>query len=179
MLLTYLCFAGFLTMLGFAAFKDVCERRIPNRLTTALALLYPIYVLASPVPVAWPAALGLAGVVFLVGLALFTRELIGGGDVKLIAVLSLWAGPEHFLLFILITTLTGGALSLITLWLRRWGGLIGAHLATLGVATIGGPGTALPEEPQSTQSPDRTATLPYGVAIAAGGIAVVVQLLKL
>ena len=47
-------------MLGLAAFKDICERRIPNRLTGALAALYPVYVLVSPTPVAWPAALGLA-----------------------------------------------------------------------------------------------------------------------
>lgn len=179
--LTYLCLAGFLAMLGLAAFKDVRERRIPNRLTAGLAMLYPIYVLVSPVPVAWPAALGLAAAVFLIGLALFARELIGGGDVKLIAAVSLWAGPDHFVWFLLLTTLTGGALSLICLWCRRWSGSIGAHLAALGLATTGGPGAVLSQAPQSatTASPDQAITLPYGVAIAAGGIAVVIQLLKL
>ncbi|MGH6898569.1 MAG: A24 family peptidase [Geminicoccaceae bacterium] len=178
MLLTYLCFAGFLSMLGLAAFKDLRERRIPNRLTAGLALLYPIYVVTSPVPLAWPVALGIAAVVFLIGLGLFARELIGGGDVKLIAAVSLWAGPEHFVWFMLITTLTGGALSLIGLWCRRWSGVIGAHLAALGLATTASAGAILPEAPQSvvTASP---ATLPYGVAIAVGGIAVAIQLLKL
>src|SRR5918994_1398554 len=109
MLPTYLCFAGFLTLLGLAAFKDIRERRIPNRLTGALAALYPVYVLVSSTPVAWPAALGLAAVVFMIGLGLFARGLIGGGDVKLLAVLSLWAGPEKFLWFMLVTTLAGGA----------------------------------------------------------------------
>ena len=124
-------------MLGLAAFKDLRERRIPNRLTAGLALLYPIYVLVSPAPVAWPAALGLAAVVFLIGLGLFAGDLIGGGDVKLIAALSLWAGPEHFVWFMLVTTLAGGALSLISLWYRRWGGVIEPHLAALGLATTG------------------------------------------
>ena len=109
-----------------------------------------MYVLVSPVPVAWPAALGLAVVVFVVGLGLFARELIGGGDVKLIAALSLWAGPEQFVWFMLVTTLTGGALSLISLWYRRWGGLIECHLATLGLATAGSRVPALPDAPSET-----------------------------
>jgi prepilin peptidase CpaA len=177
MLLTYLCFAGFLSILGLAAFTDLRERRIPNRLTGALAALYPVYVLVSPTPVAWPAALGLAFVVFVIGLGLFARELIGGGDVKLLAVLSLWAGPEQFLLFMLVTTLAGGALSLFSLWYRRWGGLIEAHLAALGLATTGA--TPVSAEAPADGSGGRAATLPYGVAIAAGGIALIIEFAKL
>ena len=178
MLLTYVCLAGFLTMLALAAFKDLRERRIPNRLTAGLASLYPVYVLLSPAAVAWPAALGIAAVLFLVGLGLFARDLIGGGDVKLIAAVSLWAGPEHFVVFMLITTLTGGALSLISLFYQRWAGVIEAHLAALGLAAIGGLG-GIVTAPRSDASAAPPATLPYAVAIAAGGIAVVIQLLKL
>jgi prepilin peptidase CpaA len=179
MLPTYLCFAGFLTMLGLAAFTDVRERRIPNRLTGALAALYPVYVLVSPTPVAWPAALALAVVVFVIGLGLFARELIGGGDVKLLAVLSLWAGPEQFVWFLLITTLAGGALSLFSLWYRRWGGLIDAHLATLGLTATGGHTPASSEAAAAGSSAAQSVTLPYGVAIAAGGIAIIVEFAKL
>jgi prepilin peptidase CpaA len=180
MSLTYLCFAGFFTMLGLAALTDLRERRIPNRLTAGLALLYPIYVLVSPAPVAWPAALGIAAVVFLIGLALFAGKLIGGGDVKLIAAVSLWAGVEHFVWFMLITTLAGGALSLISLWYRRWGGVIGAGLAAPKPATTGGPGSVPPGASQSVPAASpHPATLPYGIAIAVGGIAVAIQSLKL
>jgi prepilin peptidase CpaA len=178
MLPSYLCFAGVLTMLGLAAFKDVCERRIPNRLTAGLAALYPLYVLLSPIPVLWPAALGLAVVVFVIGLALFARELIGGGDVKLIAALSLWAGPDQFVWFMLVTALAGGALSLCSLWYRHWGGMIEAHLAALGLATTAGRIPALADAP-SGSSIARSTTLPYGVAIAAGGVAVIIELAKL
>ena len=178
MLPTYLCFTGFLTMLGLAAFKDLRERRLPNALTGALAALYPVYVLVSPTPVAWPAALGLAVLVFAIGLGLFARNLIGGGDVKLLAALTLWAGPEQFVWFMLVTTLAGGALSLLSLWYRRWGGLIEAHLATLGLATTAGRAPVLPDAP-SGGSTARSTTVPYGVAIAAGGVAVIVELLKL
>jgi Flp pilus assembly protein protease CpaA len=177
--LTYLCFAGFLTMLVIAAVKDIRERRIPNPLTAGLALLYPVYVLVSPIPVAWAPALGLATAVFLIGLALFARKLMGGGDVKLIAAVSLWAGLEHFVWFMLATTLAGGALSVISLWCRRFGGVFGVHLAALGLATTGGPGAAVPEaSPVPAASPHPT-TLPYGVAIAVGGLAVAIQSLKL
>ena len=178
MLPTYLCFAGFLIMLGLAACQDVRERRIPNQLTGGLAALYPVYVLVSPIPVVWPAALGLAVVVFVIGLGLFARELIGGGDVKLIAALSLWAGPDQFVWFLLVTTLAGGALSLLSLWYRRWGGLIEAHLAALGLATAARRVPDLPAAPPEN-STSRLTTLPYGVAIATGGIAVIVELAKL
>jgi prepilin peptidase CpaA len=178
MLLTYLCFAGFLVMLGLAAYKDVRERRIPNRLTGALAALYPLYVVVSPTPVAWPAAVALAALVFVIGLGLFARELIGGGDVKLLAVLSLWAGPEQFVWFMLVTTLAGGALSLFSLWYRRWGVLIEAHFATLGLAITSGRAPVSPEAPADRSTAGST-TLPYGVAIAAGGIAIIIEFAKL
>jgi prepilin peptidase CpaA len=186
MLPTYLCFAAFLSMLGLAAFKDLRERRIPNRLTAGLALLYPVYVLVSPVPVAWPAALGIATAVFLVGLGLFARDLIGGGDVKLIAAVSLWAGLEQFALFALVTTLVGGALAVIILWLQPWAPLVRAQLAAFGLnfataaATAREPGAGI--EPNAAADPANDqppVTLPYGIAIAAGGVAVVVELMKL
>ena len=178
MLPAYLCFAGFSALLGLAAFKDICERRIPNRLTGALAALYLVYVLVSPAPVAWLPALGLAAAVFVVGLGLFARALIGGGDVKLLAALSLWAGPEQFVWFLLVTTLTGGALSLLTLWYRRWAFLIEAHLAGLGMAiTTGRPSDAA--DTPTGGCVDRSNTLPYGVAIAVGGVAIIVELAKL
>ena len=109
-----------------------------------------------------------------------TRKLIGGGDVKLIAAVSLWAGLEHFVWFMLVTSLAGGALSLISLWSRRFGGVIGARLAALGLATPGGPGAVLSDAPRPAPAASaHPVTLPYGVAIAVGGIAVAIQSLKL
>jgi Flp pilus assembly protein protease CpaA len=77
----------------------------------------------------------------------------------------------------LVTALAGGALSLLTLWYRRWGGLIDAHLAGLGLAPAGSC-PALPDAP-SQRSAGCSATLPYGIAIAAGGIAIIIELAKL
>lgn len=182
MLLTYLCLAAFLCMLGLAAFKDLRERRIPNRLTAGLALLFPIYVLVSPTPVPWLAALGLAAAVFLVGLVLFARELIGGGDVKLIAGVSLWAGPELLALFALVTAIAGGALGVAALCHQRWAGPLRAGLARTGLVPAGptpGPSPTEAVETDAVPPGSTRLTLPYGVAIAAGGVAVVLESMKL
>jgi prepilin peptidase CpaA len=180
--LLYACFAGLLTLLILAAITDLRERRIPNWLNGGVAALYPVYLLLSPVPVAWPGALAIGLVVAVVGLALFARELVGGGDVKLIAALSLWAGVDQFVLFALVTTLTGGIVGFASLWYWRWGPLIHAHLAGFGLAGADRGGTPIATvgqpEPSAPALP-APATLPYGIAIAAGGVAVVVELMKL
>jgi prepilin peptidase CpaA len=186
MLSSYLCLAGLLTLLLLAAITDLRERRIPNWLTGGAAALYPVYLMLSPSPVAWPGALALALLVGLLGLFLFARELVGGGDVKLIAAVTLWAGLDHFAVFALVTTLTGGVLGLASLWYQRWSRLTLAHLAGFGLAPAGGRGDVTPPvaaesragEPALRPTP-APATLPYGIAIAAGGVAVIVELIKL
>jgi prepilin peptidase CpaA len=183
---SYLCLAGLLTLLFLAALNDLRERRIPNWLSAGAVVLYPVYLLVTPHAVAWLAALGLALLVGVIGLGLFARELIGGGDVKLITAVTLWAGLDYFAVFALVTALTGGILGLAALWYQRWSPTIQAHLAGLGLATADGAGQrAVPPgaEPGSGEAapatPAAPVTLPYGIAIAAGGVAVVVELLKL
>ena len=186
-MLTWLLLLGLAALLALAALIDLRERRIPNWLTGSVAALYPIYVLASPLSVAWLGALAAASTVLLFGLVLFGRQLIGGGDVKLIAAMTLWAGLDHLALFALVTSLAGGGLALGSLWCRGWNGVIGAHLAALGwnLAPAGRARhdtTALSEGNDTVASNPidrRPLTLPYGVAIAAGGLAVIAQLTKL
>lgn len=177
--------ASLVALLALAALIDVRERRIPNWLTGGVAALYPLYVLASPMPIAWLGALAVAAAVFLFGLVLFARQLIGGGDVKLIAAVTLWTGLDHLALFALITSLAGGGLALGSLWYRRWHGVIDAHMAALGwnfapagTRHAGGAASEASERTASTSTEPAPLTLPYGVAIAAGGLAVVAQLIK-
>ena len=183
-LLFWVCLTGLLALLILAALGDLRERRIPNWLTGGVAALYPLYVLASPIPVAWLSALGLAAAAFVIGLVMFARNMVGGGDVKLIAALTLWAGSEQLLLFGLVTSLAGGALALGSLWYQRWGALIQAHLAGLGwnpaPAGTAEPAPAAASEGESAPAAAATltATLPYGIAIAAGGFAVIVELVQ-
>lgn len=187
MLPLYVCFGGLLTLLVLAALTDLRERRIPNWLTASVAALYPVYLVLTPAPLAWLGAVGLALLVLAVGWVLFRRELIGGGDVKLITAITLWAGLDHFTQFALVTTLTGGALGLISLWLQRWSPLLQAHLAGVGLLLSGGarsPATPVaasaphPAQEAAPSAAPATATLPYGIAIAAGGVAVVIELMK-
>ena len=78
----------------------------------------------------------------------------------------------------LVTTLAGGVLSLISLWYRRWGGLVEMYLAMLGLVPASGRAAVSPDGSTASIS-DRSTTLPYGVAIAAGGIAIILELAKL
>ena len=181
--LTWIVLASLLALLALAALTDLRERRIPNWLNVGVAGMYPVYVLISPTSVAWLGALGAAAAVFMLGLVLFARQLIGGGDVKLIAAVTLWAGIDQLTLFALVTSLAGGALALASLWYRRWHGLISAHMAALGwnPATAGStrPIDSARSEAASSTSTDQAAiTLPYGIAIAAGGLAVIAELMK-
>jgi prepilin peptidase CpaA len=178
-LLDELCLAGLLTLLILAAMTDLRERRIPNWLTAGVAGLYPLYALVSPAPLAWLAAVGIAVAMFALGALLFARALIGGGDVKLIAAVSLWAGPELLPGFGLVTALTGGGLGLAALAQRRLQDLMPGLMARWPVlAGASATDTTAPDQTASAPSPT-TVTLPYGVAIAAGGVAIIIELLKL
>ncbi len=103
----------FLGLLGLAVVTDLEELRIPNRICLLIALLYPVYALASPEPVNWLGAIAVAAGVFVIGLIPFCTGVMGGGDVKLLAATALWAGPNLIGSFLLLTTLAGGALALV------------------------------------------------------------------
>ncbi|HET6521571.1 MAG TPA: prepilin peptidase [Geminicoccaceae bacterium] len=172
-----------LGLLACAAIEDVRSRRLPNWATAAIALLYPVHVLASPAPVAWPIALAIGAALFAAGALLFAWRVLGGGDVKLIAALGLWSGPEHLALFALVTAFSGGALALGYLWYERQGWLL---LAPLAAALAGRRPAGVPAQPAAPAAEDATPaaaaarpSVPYGVAIAAGGVAVLYHILGL
>jgi prepilin peptidase CpaA len=102
----------------------------------------------------------LGGVTFLAGIGLFAARALGGGDVKLLAAAALWAGPDHFTLFLLTTALAGGVLAMAALLWRRFAPLLALWRQIAGLDVL----AARP-------------VLPYGVAIAAGGVAVALRLL--
>jgi prepilin peptidase CpaA len=143
----------FFGLLAVAVLTDVETLRIPNRLCLALVAIYPAHVLASPVAVDWPGALLIATTVFAAGLGAFAAGWVGGGDVKLMAATALWIGPGSFIDFLLVTAIAGGLISVMMLSGIRF---TAAQLAdSTGLADI--------------RDVLLGRSIPYGVAIAAGG----------
>lgn len=139
-------------VLILAAIEDVRTRRISNRLSLFLLGLFAVHAVMDIVAghdfmsaIGWPVVVG--GSVFLVGLALFATGLMGGGDVKLLSSMALFAGPQLGLTFVLYVTIFGGVVALGLLAWKRW-----KHLPS----------------PFDTK-------VPYGVAISAGGLWVCFQ----
>jgi prepilin peptidase CpaA len=137
--------------LAWAAIGDAMTYRIPN--------ILPALVVGGFAATAWfePASFLVGGLltsfaVFAVGALLFARRLMGGGDVKLLAATSLWCGPEQLTLFALVTAVT--AVTLALLMMSPLGRLMPAPPTRL----AGGAGAA-------TRQP-----MPFGVAVAAGGL---------
>ena len=96
-----------------ACVTDVRARRIPNALTfgaTAAALVFHAVA---------PTGHGLTSVVagWFVGAALmflpFALRGLGAGDVKLVAALGAWLGPQNALWLVVYATIAGGVLSLV------------------------------------------------------------------
>jgi prepilin peptidase CpaA len=139
--------------LTWAAVSDIRRYLIPNAAPIAIAAGYAAAALSRPPAFAIGGCLTGAAV-FAVGAAVFRRGGLGGGDVKLLAAIALWAGPT--LLKDLALGAALGALALAGLLLsplRRWMPRPPAEA----VALAGGDG--------ALRQP-----MPFGAAIAAGGL---------
>lgn len=146
--------------LAVAAASDLVCYEIPPGLSPALAVLYlwP----AAAMPVATTLSHVAAGAAVLAATALcFRAGLMGGGDAKLIAAVALWLGWRNLAPFVLLTALMGAVLGLVLLVLRR----------------------ALPCAPGAGRWYSRVlaprAGVPYAIAIAAAGLALLPRLLVL
>lgn len=159
-LLQKLILLVFLLLLGWAAVEDYSLLRIPNRIPFLIAILYLPFALMSPTPVNVVGALSTGAIFFLLGMLLFIFRLMGGGDVKLMAAIGLWAGPSLGLWFIAVTSIAGGALALVACSPLR--NLLGQAQFAL--------------SPRTGNASVPKGVLPYGIAIAAGGVFVANQL---
>lgn len=143
-------------LLLWAAYSDVKSFTIPNSLTLAVLLLYIPFVLSSGGTVDWTAGLIVAAIVLVVGFVLFAFGTVGGGDIKLLAAVSAWAGPAYIFDFLITTGLVGGVLALIMLGSVRFGFALALEKVGFRVGSKVLQGTVLP----------------YGLAIASGGLVV-------
>lgn len=154
-------FVVFPTLMCFAAFSDLLTMTIPNRVSLVLVAVY--FALAAYLPIPWPTLLShisCAAAVLALTFCLFHFGWVGGGDAKLAAATALWLGWENLLDYGLIASLAGGVLTLIIMILR-WNDLPKRLLAFESVARLA----------------EKTNGVPYGVALAIGGLIVYPQTL--
>lgn len=144
----------FMGLLVSAAIVDLRRFIIPDTIVVALLALWPIWVALNGLGPIGYALLGGVGM-FVLGLTLFAFGLMGGGDVKLMTVLALWAEPSGLLTFLFYTSLAGGFLSIY--WLLP--------LRRLVAPMIGW-----------AEGQRNNKQIPYGVAISAGGLAIAQRL---
>ena len=138
-----------------AAFTDVARYLIPNKYPAAIAAAFLVYAIGKPAAL-WIYGPVAAVLCLAVGIVLFERGALGGGDVKLLTATALWAGFDQMALLLFVTAVTGGALALIHLLpLHR---LIPARSVAAPIGT---------EIRSKLQQP-----IPFGVAIACGGVCV-------
>ena len=130
-----------------AAVVDVRTFTISNRLNLCVALLAPVYWWSIAMPLWSEAAIQVAmgAAVFALFAVAFWAGMMGGGDVKLAAALALWFSPASTLRFLVLMSIAGGVLTLL---------LVVAH---------------------KMRGKDGRPKIPYGVAIAFGGLAILAQ----
>lgn len=142
--------------MAFAAANDLFTMKIPNRISLALVGGFVALALITRMPLE-TFGLHLAGgfAVLLVTFVLFSLNLFGGGDAKLMAAGALWMGSANIVAFVVFVTIYGGVLCLLILSYRK---VVPVDLLPLPgwaqrLHTAGGP-------------------VPYGIAIAAAGLMV-------
>jgi len=93
---------------------DLWQRRLPNAWVLAYGLLFLPYAWwrgFSGIAVIHHVVVGV--VAFITFFVLFTRHVMGGGDVKLGATVFLWAGPSDAVPVLLIMAITGGMIGIV------------------------------------------------------------------
>lgn len=131
-----------------AAACDGARYLIPNWVCLALAGLFPVYAVVGDIP--WVGNLATGVSLFAVSAGLFALGWIGGGDAKLLGAAGLWVAPVDLPLFMNVMVAAGALLATALLVRRRL-----ARAGASGSAAFDG-------------------RVPYGIAIAAGGLAVLV-----
>jgi prepilin peptidase CpaA len=153
--------------LGWAAISDVRRYVIPNSVSVIVALAFGLTACFLPTKACHDFLFGgllTSLAVFLSGVAFFARGWMGGGDVKLLTAMALWAGPAYLSPFALVTTLAGALVAIAMLSpLRRY-----LPPPTKEALELTAPLGAPPRQP-----------MPFGVAIAVGGAYVLIQHLPL
>ena len=139
---SYGLLAALAIALLIAAFTDIRARRISNKLSLAVALGAPLFWVATGLS-PWPGVplqFAVAAGCLVICCLFFAIGWMGGGDVKLLTAMALWFPLIEFLRMMILISIIG---LVLTLAFGAW------HIAR--------------------RQRERVA-IPYGVAIAAGGL---------
>jgi prepilin peptidase CpaA len=152
--LAYLILMTFPVAMAFAAANDLFTMKIPNRISLALIGGFVAIALITRMPLE---TLGLhvviAVAVLIATFTLFSLNMLGGGDAKLMAAGALWMGPDHIIEFVAYVTIFGGILAVAMLGYRNFL-----------------PANALPLPAWARRLHRTGEGIPYGIAIAAAGL---------
>jgi prepilin peptidase CpaA len=139
-ILTALVRIGFIALMTAAALSDARSLRIPNIIPLALIALFVIACTAGLFRPLAPHLESFA-IAALVGCFLFYRGIWGGGDAKLLAGLGLFLEPHDLFSLALVVAVAGGVVAALVLI-----------------------------EKAVKKQPAAHAAIPYGIALAAGGL---------
>lgn len=147
-------FLIFPAAMAFAGCMDLFTMTIPNRISL---VLIAAFILVLPfAPFGWPAIASHVGaflVMLAIGIAMFSFQLLGGGDAKLMACAALWLGFESLFEYLVMATVCGGVLSVAILVYRG---------ATLPAWFYG--------QAWAMRLHQKAGGIPYGIALAAAGL---------
>jgi prepilin peptidase CpaA len=163
-------------LLTVAAVYDYRTQRIPNWLVLSGAVFGLIYnTVLPPFPhasILFPlAGIGLGLLLFL---PLYLLRAMGGGDVKLLAMVGAFLGPQQTFYAALVSVIVGGVVSILYVLARGTALRMWRNLTSL--LQLGFLGAISGSAPNLRVTADASAgKLPYGVAIAIGTIGYLVS----
>ena len=154
-----------LVFLVMAAWRDIATRTIPDTIGLLLLATSALMRIRDG-PLALALSAGIAMVLFALLLIAYARGLLGGGDVKLMTAITVGLSPFDCYRFVMATALAGGLLGIAYLLLSR---RLRGHYKANRTSLLNRVGAI------ECWRIRRRASLPYGVAIAAGGAFVLLR----
>ena len=155
-MLAFLCLCVFPGAMALAGSMDLITMTIPNRISLFLvAAFLALAPFVGLTPVQFATHLASGGAMLAIGIFMFARGWIGGGDAKIFAAAALWFGFDHLGDFTLLSAVAGGILT-VTLLLFRMLPLPGIAAGQDWLVRLHHPRTGVP----------------YGIAMAAAALLV-------
>jgi prepilin peptidase CpaA len=153
-LFEFALFLIFPAALAFAGSMDLFTMTIPNRVSLGLVAGFVVAAPFSSLDAAGVLGhVGAGALMLVIGILMFARGWLGGGDAKLLAAVALWLGFDRLMEYLVYVSMAGGLLAFMILLYRS--------LA---------PPLWLCNQDWAMRLHARTGGIPYGIALAIGGL---------